>query len=319
MGAPVGVGARVAVACKRAATRLVPFAACAIAATLPRLAPARAALLYPDAVRMMADVHHLAVTIGPRPAGTRPEAQAARFIAGRLAALGYSVRCQPFPLPGGRRSANVVATRSASQPLLLVGAHYDSRPGSPGAEDNASGVAVLLEAARILAGHELPVQFAAFGAEERTGPGRRSHHFGSRHYVHTAPSGHLKGMVGVLCIDCVGSGPQFRLRGHAGDGGRLARRCRDTAWAHGLRPEGGRAPMDSDHAPFARAGVPVAYFFRLPHPQTHSRRDQPSRVRPAFLSDTAEAVLLAIEGVLVPEIPFPAEPAGLLLRPNCIR
>ncbi|MBO9998234.1 MAG: M28 family peptidase [Cyanobacteria bacterium SID2] len=55
-----------------------------------------------------------------------------------------------------------------SRPPILIGAHYDAVPGSPGADDNASGVAVLLELARSIAAEPLryPVQFAAFDLEE---------------------------------------------------------------------------------------------------------------------------------------------------------
>lgn len=55
-----------------------------------------------------------------------------------------------------------------SKPIILIGAHYDAVPGSPGADDNASGVAVLLELARIFAAMPagLPVQLVAFDVEE---------------------------------------------------------------------------------------------------------------------------------------------------------
>jgi Zn-dependent M28 family amino/carboxypeptidase len=54
------------------------------------------------------------------------------------------------------------------EPLILIGAHYDTVPGTPGADDNASGVAVLLELARTIATHPLkyPVQLVAFDMEE---------------------------------------------------------------------------------------------------------------------------------------------------------
>lgn len=65
---------------------------------------------------------------------------------------------------------NIIATKhnNDSFPFLLIGAHYDSAWGSPGADDNASGVAVLLEAANILSSLELnhTIQFVAFTLEE---------------------------------------------------------------------------------------------------------------------------------------------------------
>lgn len=85
-----------------------------------------------------------------------------RLLAEAFAGWGYDIRIQ-----GDYR--NVVALpRSArhNEGLVLVGAHYDSVPRSPGADDNASGVAVVLAAARALAGSTAPVAFVAFNAEE---------------------------------------------------------------------------------------------------------------------------------------------------------
>lgn len=61
-----------------------------------------------------------------------------------------------------------VPGRDATLPRIVVGAHYDTVPGSPGADDNASGVAVLLELARLRAGRPVPrgVIFALFSEEE---------------------------------------------------------------------------------------------------------------------------------------------------------
>src|SRR5258708_17895233 len=59
---------------------------------------------------------------------------------------------------GGRRVRNIESGAGA----VVVGAHYDTVPGSPGADDNASGVAVLLELARM----GLPARFVAFANEE---------------------------------------------------------------------------------------------------------------------------------------------------------
>ena len=68
--------------------------------------------------------------------------------------------------------------QDARRPPLLVGAHYDSVPGSPGADDNATGVAVLLELARAFAAQpgQSPLRLVAFDLEE-------SGFVGSRHYA----------------------------------------------------------------------------------------------------------------------------------------
>jgi Zn-dependent M28 family amino/carboxypeptidase len=81
----------------------------------------------------------------------------ARYIEAAFAAQGYKPQSQYFE-SGGRKVRNI-ETGSGS---LVVGAHYDTVPGSPGANDNGSGVAVLIE----LAAMKLPVRFVAFANEE---------------------------------------------------------------------------------------------------------------------------------------------------------
>jgi len=82
---------------------------------------------------------------------------AARYIEAALARQGHQPQSQYFE-SGGRKVRNI----EAGSGDIVVGAHYDSVPGSPGADDNASGVAVLLE----LAAMRLPVRFVAFANEE---------------------------------------------------------------------------------------------------------------------------------------------------------
>ncbi len=93
--------------------------------------------------------------------------EVAEYIARELAAMGFQVDWQG-PL------SNVVALPKAAAPEpVLVAAHYDSVPFSPGADDNASAVAVLLEAARAAAQAGANVGFVAFNAEEEGLAGSR--------------------------------------------------------------------------------------------------------------------------------------------------
>jgi Zn-dependent M28 family amino/carboxypeptidase len=81
----------------------------------------------------------------------------ARYIEKAFAAQGLDYSVQEF-VSGGRKVRNIETGSGA----IVVGAHYDTVPGSPGADDNASGVAVLLE----LAAMRIPVRFVAFANEE---------------------------------------------------------------------------------------------------------------------------------------------------------
>ncbi|MFP5391391.1 MAG: M28 family peptidase [Gammaproteobacteria bacterium] len=91
----------------------------------------------------------------------RPRAleRSARYIETTLESLGYQVRTQPFEAGGQKvRNIEVSLNASAAAPrrLYIVGAHYDSAPGAPGANDNGSGSAALLELARLLKPLKLP-------------------------------------------------------------------------------------------------------------------------------------------------------------------
>lgn len=94
----------------------------------------------------------------------------ALYIEETFRSLGLQVAIQEVPFRG-RRYRNLIATLEGAdfeRPRFLLGAHYDAFPGTPGADDNASGVAVLLETARLVR-HWRPaatVQFVAFTLEE---------------------------------------------------------------------------------------------------------------------------------------------------------
>lgn len=92
------------------------------------------------------------------------------YIGTVLESAGYRVRAQEYTV-GGISCANLEAERVGlhrPEAILLIGAHYDTVRGSPGADDNASGVAGLLELARLFAAHEpeLTLRFVAFVNEE---------------------------------------------------------------------------------------------------------------------------------------------------------
>ena len=116
-------------------------------------------------------VAELAGRIGERNVW-RPEAlaSAAGYIRKTLEDAGYAVSVQPFTSHGltVNNLEAVLPGHIAADEIIVAGAHYDSVVGTPGANDNASGVAALLELARLLAGTALPrtVRFVAFAIEE---------------------------------------------------------------------------------------------------------------------------------------------------------
>jgi Zn-dependent M28 family amino/carboxypeptidase len=101
--------------------------------------------------------------------GARHLAAVEEFIKAEFASYGLAVENDSFSYRG-ESFHNIVARsgKSISEPLIIVGAHFDSVVGTPGADDNASGVAVLLETARLLAERNSAVKvlFCAFNLEE---------------------------------------------------------------------------------------------------------------------------------------------------------
>lgn len=123
------------------------------------------------AERLRGHVRTLAGEIGERNVFRPDSLRAAEtYIRRELDAYGYAASAQPYTVRGVESANLEVSCIGATLPreILLVGAHYDSVEGSPGANDNASGVAVLLELARQFSGtvNDRTVRFVAFTNEE---------------------------------------------------------------------------------------------------------------------------------------------------------
>lgn len=131
----------------------------------PKPAPANGAATGFSAARAMADVRVMARS--PRPIGSTDHALVQAYLYGRMAQLGLSPTLQAGALsPAAVRRiedrgetveglsvvnlVGVLPGRNPSLPLVVLMAHYDSVPGSPGAADDASGVAAVLEAVRAI-------------------------------------------------------------------------------------------------------------------------------------------------------------------------
>jgi Zn-dependent M28 family amino/carboxypeptidase len=129
---------------------------------------------------------------------------AGQYIRASFEGVGLHAGADSFVFRGASYD-NIVAVREGedpSAPMVLVGAHYDSVRGTPGADDNASGVATLLEAARLLASETFTstIEFVAFNLEESQGT---TYRVGSRHH---AAQARRKGIryAGALVLEMVG-------------------------------------------------------------------------------------------------------------------
>jgi len=245
-------------------------------------------------------VAYLAEEVGPREATSEAFHEAASWVRDQFEELGYEVAVTDVPVPEGDSgyrpewgtvvepgmSANVVAGPEGldpSQPHVVIGAHLDSVRVSPGAEDNASGVAAVLELARLVKEEppDLPVRFVAFGAEEPRGAGDDMHHFGSRQYVRALPDGH--GVVAMVSLDRVGvTAPRVPIC----TGGTGTTEVMDAllAAADAAEVDAERCEnRTSDHWSFEKAGIPAARLGSVPFSGYHSPGDVPEVVDAAQL------------------------------------
>lgn len=246
-------------------------------------------------------VRHLAGEIGPRHGTSRAFRKAADWLEGELEARGYGVRRQPFSVPGGvswgvpvepGRSLNLVATFGrvdTSRPHVVVGAHLDTVPQAPGAEDNASGVGALLAVAEAVADRftRLPVVIVAFGAEEPRGPGDDDHHYGSRFYVSRMSEAARSALRGMVSLDRVGVGDVMPVCSATETPGPLRAQLLEAARRIRAATVPCTANRSSDHWSFVRNGLPGVRLGSTSYAGYHSPADLPAVVNRAQLGRAA--------------------------------
>lgn len=277
-------------------------------ATVTSPAPATSAPARPrtfSAPRAYDAVVHLARRIGPRLATGPGFRRAADWAGGELEAAGYDVTRQRFDVPAGDswgvpvpagRSQNVVAVPvgfDPTRPHLVIGAHLDTVAVSPGAEDNASGVGVVLALAETDLQARLPTVLVLFGAEEPRGAGDDDHHYGSRHYVAGLTDPQRRAVRGMLSLDRVGVGTVVPV-GSATERPptALVRAARREGIAH-VAETGQRS---SDHWSFVRAGLPGLRVGSTPYAGYHDARDLPELVDSTQLDRVGRLVLAWLRG-----------------------
>lgn len=240
--------------------------------------------------RAMTHVRKLSKRIGVRVRGTKNERRAARYVRDEFEKLGYVVFVAKFDVDS-KTSRNVVARRPGTiEHPFVIGAHMDTVKKSPGANDNASGVAVMLEMARIFAGTKTArlVKFVGFGAEEYGTDGR--HHVGSQVYVNRLGKKGCRRAPGMVSVDMVADGRPL-ITGTAGIGPRVvARAVYNRVKDANIRVVKRTTCDCSDNGPFERAGIPAAFLWSGTESDYHSPSDRPKNLDPTDLHRTGRAV-----------------------------
>ena len=228
---------------------------------------------------------------GARPAAGALERRAHQRVQRRFERSGLDVRVQRFSTPRGR-SRNVIGVRQGTRSCLRVlMAHTDTVPPSPGAEDNASGVGVLVALAGRLGAIDPPcdVWLVATGAEERIYTGSPDH-LGALALRDIVPRTRLRY---ALSLDEVGRGARFRLRSPTSAPRRrverelLAAARRQDVDVDWQRDSG---TGNSDHREFELAGMRGVKLGVLENPCRHTACDTPNRLQRAAFARVQRVV-----------------------------
>ncbi len=247
-------------------------------------------------------------------------AAAENIAVARLQGAGFSVERQPLSAPGGATVHDVVTRLPDTGRFVILAAHLDTVPGSPGADDDASGVAVVLEVADLVAHSKAAnhVVFALFNREE-------SGLAGSRRFVASSLPTLRRRLLGAVVLDAVGfassvDGSQrapfplnlftrtrgdflaaITLRGSSALAENFQRARSVAAPALALEllnpprflAAGLRDLWRADHAPFWKAQLPALFLtdtanFRNPH--YHRPTDVPETLNYDLLAAEADAL-----------------------------
>jgi Zn-dependent M28 family amino/carboxypeptidase len=251
--------------------------------------------------------HVEALAAAPRVPGTAEHTRAREYIDGQLQSFGHETRVARFL--GGLN----IHTK-ASGLRFVVGAHYDSVVGSPGADDNASGVAAMLEVARAarVQPFPVPVEFVAYDQEENGLTGSRAHCAALERQ-----RSNVAGMMSLEMLGFTGDDQVFvpgvetsRTKGDFlavvanHESAHLLEMFDELTTSLPLElvvaaadSEAGALSSLSDHGSFWEAGHPALIvtdtaFLRNPH--YHRASDRPETLDYEFLSLATEAAIAAL-------------------------
>lgn len=237
---------------------------------------------------------------GPRTTGSLASRQFRFWLKEHLTLAGWRVFEHPFPAGDGVQGHNVIAYKGTG-PEILLGAHYDSRLWAdedpeprhrerpvPGANDGASGVAVLMELARVLdvAGSGHTVCLAFFDAEDNGYIPGWQWIMGSQAFARALPQHPAcNEPQAVVIVDMIGDQAQNIHIEQTGDAA-LARIIWDQAAALGYAmwfiPEPRHYLID-DHTPFLQKGIPAITVIDFDYPYWHTTADTLDKISPDSL------------------------------------
>jgi Zn-dependent M28 family amino/carboxypeptidase len=252
-----------------------------------------------DGERAYTDVQ-TQVAFGPRIPGSEGHAKIQAWMREELVKAGWQVEAQESEALG-HPIQNIVAKRGDESPQIIIGAHYDTRmfadndpdPANhslpvPGANDGASGVAVLLELARTLPQDTVPVWLVFFDAEDNGRIDGWDWILGSTEFVKNNP---LQPQA-VVIVDMIGDA-DLNIYKEKNSNAELTDEIWEIAQELGYEsvfiPEYKYSILD-DHTPFLRAGIPAIDIIDFDYPYWHTLQDVPENVSAASLKAVGETL-----------------------------
>jgi Zn-dependent M28 family amino/carboxypeptidase len=252
-----------------------------------------------DGQRAYADVE-TQVAFGPRIPGSDGHAKTQAWMQDELVKAGWQVEVQESEAMG-HLIQNIVTKRSDESPQVILGAHYDTRmfanndpdPANhlspvPGANDGASGVAVLLELARTLPQDTVPVWLVFFDAEDNGNIAGWDWILGSTEFVKANPIQ----PSAVVIVDMIGDA-DLNIYKENNSNPELTNEIWDVARELGndtvFIPEY-KHWMTDDHTPFLRAGIPAIDIIDFDYPYWHTLSDTPENVSASSLQAVGETL-----------------------------
>jgi len=207
----------------------------------------------------------------------------------------------------GHPVKNIIAKRGAGNPWIILGAHYDSRMYAdqesitsrqelpvPGANDGASGVAVLLELARILPRNpSKQIWLVFFDAEDQGNLPGWDWMLGSQFFVN-----HLESVPNaVVIIDMIGDA-NLNIYYEQNSNQDISKQIWEIAKEKGYSKEfisDFKYSMEDDHTPFIKKGIPAVDIIDFDYPYWHTSEDSTDKVSPVSLKVVGDTLLSWIE------------------------
>jgi glutaminyl-peptide cyclotransferase len=252
-----------------------------------------------DGQRAYTDVQ-TQVAFGSRVTGTEGNVKVQEWMREELVKSGWQVEVQESESMG-HLIRNVVARRSDETPQIIIGAHYDTRmfadhdpdPAQhttyvPGANDGASGVAVLLELARSLPKETTPIWLVFFDAEDNGDINGWDWILGSREFV----KNNTFQPQAVVVVDMIGDADLNIYRERNSNPG-LTNEIWEAARSLGYQNKfisAYKYSMLDDHTPFLQAGIPAVDIIDFDYPYWHTTQDTPDKVSGESLQIVGETL-----------------------------